>query len=104
MTKPDDDDLRQSADKASSIHMKAMNGDGLTDKDAEEYAATRGHCIYGDMAKTCANIPPSVDMADRLLMSIGAYIAKQELQQLKPMAKRAAAVKAAQNKRIIRPS
>jgi hypothetical protein len=102
MTKPDDgDDVRKSASKAMSIHMKAMNGDGLTDKDAEEYTGLRAFCIYSDIKQTFDGIPPSSDSPTRIMMAVGAYIAKQELAQLKPIAKQAEYMKKAASKRII---
>lgn len=85
--------------------MKAANGDGLPGPELEEFANCRALCVSSALFKNYDGIEDeSVSESDRVILAIGVYFSHAEAAQLHNDAKKRAAMKTMQSKRIVMPS
>jgi len=102
MKNPTDEELSVARDKAASIQMKAANGDGLSEAELEEFANCRALCTYATLLTNFEAIKDeTVGDAERLLLAIGTYFSQAESAQLYADAKKRAAMRTIQDRRII---
>jgi len=102
MNKPTEAELKASNATTTSIQMKAMNGDGVTSAQLVDFATGRASMTYAAILNNYESVDAEdVTESQKVMLAIAAYFAKSEAAQLEQVAKKAAAVRKMNSKRIV---